>query len=42
MVVGSDWRDKDIVGGEFAREIQYFERVGNYSTTKIIESLAHR
>jgi len=42
MIVGSDWRGKHIVGGEFAKEIQYFERVGTYSTSKIIESFTHR
>jgi D-beta-D-heptose 7-phosphate kinase/D-beta-D-heptose 1-phosphate adenosyltransferase len=42
MIVGSDWRGKHIVGGEFAKEIRYFDRVGTYSTSNIIESFAHR
>ena len=37
MVVGSDWKGKEIVGGEFAKEIKFFNRIGNYSTTKILE-----
>ena len=37
MVVGSDWKDKPIIGSRFAKEVRYFERVGAYSTTKILE-----
>lgn len=37
MVVGSDWKGKHIVGGHHAKEIVYFERYGDYSTTKILE-----
>jgi len=36
MVVGSDWRGKDVIGQEYAGEVRFFERVGDYSTTKII------
>lgn len=36
MVVGSDWEGKEIVGGEHAKEIIYFNRIGNYSTTDIL------
>lgn len=39
MVIGTDWRDKRIVGGEYAKQINYFERIENISTTKIIEAL---
>ena len=38
MVVGSDWKEKKIVGGEFATHIVFFDRVGDYSTTRILES----
>ncbi len=37
MVIGSDWRGKDIIGQEFAKEIRFFERIEKYSTTKILE-----
>ena len=37
MVVGSDWKGKPIVGARFAKEVCYFERVGAYSTTEILE-----
>ena len=36
MVVGSDWKGKDIVGGQYAKKIIFFERIEKYSTTKIL------
>ena len=36
LVVGSDWKDKDVVGGHFAKEIVYFNRIKGYSTTSIL------
>lgn len=36
MVVGSDWKDKKVIGSEFAKDLQFFDRVGNYSTTRIL------
>ena len=30
LVVGSDWKGKEIVGGQYAKEIVYFDRKGNY------------
>jgi len=38
MVVGSDWKGKEIVGGNHAQEIKYFNRIGNYSTTDILSN----
>lgn len=38
MVVGADYRDKEVVGSEYAKELKFFERIHGYSTTKIIES----
>ena len=38
MVVGSDWKGKEIVGGNYAQEIIYFNRIGNYSTTDILSN----
>ena len=37
LVVGSDWKGKEIVGGKYAKKIVYFDRIGNYSTTNILE-----
>jgi rfaE bifunctional protein nucleotidyltransferase chain/domain len=38
MVVGADYRDREVVGSEHAKELRFFERIDGYSTTKIIES----
>ena len=38
MVVGSDWKGKEIVGGDHVQEIIYFNRIGNYSTTDILSN----
>ena len=42
LVKGSDWKGKEIVGSEYAKEVKYFERIANYSTTKILESSSDR
>ena len=38
FVIGSDYRDKKIIGEEFAKEIIFFERL-NYSSTDIINKI---
>ena len=42
LVKGSDWRGKEIVGSQHAQEVKYFERIGNYSTTNILENSFNR
>jgi len=37
MVIGSDWRDKDVIGREYTNELKFFNRVGNYSTTNLLK-----
>jgi rfaE bifunctional protein nucleotidyltransferase chain/domain len=37
MIVGSDWRGKTIIGSEYARQVEYYERVNDESTTKTIQ-----
>jgi len=39
LVVGSDWEGKKVVGDIFAKEVKFFERIGNYSTTSILENI---
>ena len=36
LVDGGDWRDHEGVGREFAKETRFFNRVGGYSSSKII------
>ena len=38
MVVGSDWKDKKVIGKMFADKLIFFDRVGNYSTSKILHT----
>lgn len=36
MVVGSDYRNKKVIGSQHVKEVKFFERIGNYSTTKTL------
>ena len=36
-LVGSDWKDKKIVGQQYCKEVLYFDRIPGYSTTNILE-----
>jgi D-beta-D-heptose 7-phosphate kinase/D-beta-D-heptose 1-phosphate adenosyltransferase len=42
MIVGSDWKDKKVIGSEYAKEIRFFERIQEFSTTKTIENIINR
>jgi cytidyltransferase-like protein len=37
FVIGSDYKDKNIIGGEYAKEIVYYDRI-NFSTTEILKT----
>ena len=37
MVIGSDWKGKEVIGKKHADKLIYFDRVGNYSTTDILK-----
>jgi len=39
LLVGGDWRNGEIVGKKFAKQVKFFNRVGNYSTTNIIAQI---
>lgn len=39
LLVGSDWKNGDVVGRQYAKEVRFFNRVGNYSTTNIIQKI---
>ena len=36
LVVGADWRDKIVVGAQYAKKVCFFDRIGSLSTTKIL------
>jgi len=42
MVVGSDWKDKSVIGSYYSAELQFFDRIDGYSSTKIIQSIIDR
>jgi D-beta-D-heptose 7-phosphate kinase/D-beta-D-heptose 1-phosphate adenosyltransferase len=42
MVKGSDYRGKPIIGAEYCKEIKFYDRVKNYSTTNKIQDIANR
>ena len=37
LVVGSDWRGREVVGAGYAKKVSFFERIPGYSTTEILE-----
>tara|TARA_R100000406_G_scaffold88247_1_gene73471 strand:+ start:26 stop:421 length:396 start_codon:yes stop_codon:yes gene_type:complete len=37
MVVGSDYRNKKVIGSKHVKEVKFFERINGYSTTSILE-----
>jgi D-beta-D-heptose 7-phosphate kinase/D-beta-D-heptose 1-phosphate adenosyltransferase len=44
MIIGDDYRDQIVYGSEFAKKLIFFEKIPNYSTTKILnyESISNR
>lgn len=42
MIVGSDYRDKPVIGSEHAKKLIFFDRIEEYSTTKTIQSIIAR
>jgi rfaE bifunctional protein nucleotidyltransferase chain/domain len=42
MVVGSDWKDKPVIGSQYAKELKFFDRIDEYSSTKTIQSIIDR
>ena len=42
MVVGSDWKDKSVIGSYWAADLKFFDRIEEYATTKTVESIISR
>ncbi len=42
MIVGSDWQGKNVIGAQHAKNLIFFERIGEYSTTKTIQHIGNR
>ena len=42
MVVGSDWKDKSVIGSYWAADLKFFDRIEDYATTKTIKGIIDR
>ena len=42
MVVGSDYKDKNVIGSQYAKKLIFFDRINEYSTTKTIQHIINR
>ena len=42
MIVGSDWKNKPVIGSRFAKQLEFFDRINEYSSTKTIENIINR
>lgn len=42
MIVGAEYKNKTVIGSKHAKKLVFFERVGNYSTSKIIKDTCCR
>lgn len=42
MVKGGDYRGKPIIGAEYCKEIKFYDRLNNYSTTQKIQNILDR
>ena len=42
MVVGSDWKNKSVIGSMSAAKLVFFDRVSDYATTKTVQSIIDR
>jgi rfaE bifunctional protein nucleotidyltransferase chain/domain len=37
MVVGSEYKNKKVIGSQYCGQLKFFDRIANYSTTSILE-----
>ena len=42
MIKGSDYKGKDIIGSQFCRKIEFYDRLEKYSTTNKIQDIINR
>jgi len=41
MVIGSDWEKKTVVGKKLVKKVVFFDRIGEHSTTRILNNEIH-
>lgn len=39
MIVGSDYKNRKVIGSEHAKKLIFFDRIEQYSSTKVIEKI---
>jgi D-beta-D-heptose 7-phosphate kinase/D-beta-D-heptose 1-phosphate adenosyltransferase len=42
MVVGSDYKDKTVIGSEYAKQLRFYTRTTPFSSTKVLEDFISR
>lgn len=42
MVVGSDYKDKLVIGSRWAKQLHFFDKIDGYSTTNTIQRITSR
>lgn len=42
MIVGSDWRNKPVIGSQYASKLIFFDRIEEYASTKTIQNIIAR
>ncbi len=42
MLIGSDWKNKAVIGSQYSKSLLFFDRVNNESTTETIENYVNR
>ena len=42
IMIGFDWKDKSVIGSYWAAKLIFFDRIGDYATTKTIQSITDR
>lgn len=42
MVVGSDWKEKSVIGSMYSAELKFFDRLEDYATSKTIQCIIDR
>jgi len=42
MIKGSDYKNKQIIGAEYCKEIRFYDRLESYSTTRTIQRISNR
>ena len=42
MIVGSDWKNKQVIGSQYAKRLIFFDRISDYATTKTIHDIISR